>query len=129
MVSYKQSFINMLSQLQNSYDQYTEGSIIDIFEELEAALQEDAESCQSLGIETVLTPTTAALAQLKSYEDTEDFKPFALTLIWETKERFEGLNDSLVCAVVEPTSPLSVSLMDGRQENEGVLLYKDKPIW
>lgn len=129
MVSYKQSFINMMSQLQNSYAQYTEGSIIDIFEELEAVLQEDADSCQSLGIETVLTPTTAALAELKGYEDTEDFKPFALTLILETKERFESLNDSLVCAVVEPTSPLSVSLMDGTKADEGVLLYRDKPIW
>ena len=85
----------MMTELVINNDGYTSTDIMAIIEELEDAVGEDSETCQSTEIESI----RSFIATKKNTLHTSEF-------FQELRTKFESLDDDTYCAIVESTSTL-----------------------
>ena len=95
IVSYKQAFVDMMTELVLNNDGYTSTDIMAIIEELVDAVGKDSETCQSTEIESI----RSFIATKKNTLHTSEF-------FQELRTKFESLDDDTYCAIVESTSTL-----------------------
>ena len=95
IVSYKQAFVDMMTELVLNNDGYTSNDIMAIIEELEDAVGKDSETCQSTEIESI----RSFISTKKNTLHTSEF-------FQELRTKFESLDDDTYCAIVESTSTL-----------------------
>ena len=95
IVSYKQPFVDMMTELVLNNDGYTSTDILAIIEELEDAVGKDSETCQSTEIESIRSFITTKKNTLHTSE-----------FFQELRTKFESLDDDTYCAIVESTSTL-----------------------
>ena len=96
IVSYKQPFVDMMTELVLNNDGYTSTDIMAIIEELEDAVGKDSETCQSTEIESIRS--FIATKKKNTLHTSEFFQ--------ELRTKFESLDDDTYCAIVESTSTL-----------------------
>ena len=95
IVSYKQAFVDMMTELVLNNDGYTSTDIMAIIEELEDAVGKDSETCQSTEIESI----RSFISTKKNTLHTSEF-------FQELRTKFESLDDDTYCAIVDSTSTL-----------------------
>ena len=119
IVSYKQPFVDMMTELVINNDGYTSTDIMAIIEELEDAVGKDSETCQSTEIESIRSFIATKRNTLNNYythyfNRPGDFPPgflnqmklFVSQFFQELRTKFESLDDDTYCAIVESTSTL-----------------------
>ena len=95
IVSYKQAFVDMMTELVLNNDGYDSTAIMKIIEELEDAVGKDSETCQSTEIESI----RSFISTKKNTLHTSEF-------FQELRTKFESLDDDTYCAIVDSTSTL-----------------------